>query len=106
MNLAPLDVLVLILATWRMASLLVEEDGPFEIFPKLRHALGVRYDENSISYGTNWFAKGLRCEHCVSVWLGFFWAIAYIVWKDCVLVALPFALSAGAIVIQTFVERE
>ena len=37
----------LALATWRVASLLAEEEGPFGIFVKLRHAMGEYYDEYS-----------------------------------------------------------
>ena len=102
---ALLDVVVLTLATWRLASLLNREDGPFEVFARLRYLLGVRYDEQSEAHGTNWFAKGVICLPCCSVWFGFFWAIAYMLWKDSVWVALPFALSAGAIVIHGWVDR-
>ncbi len=101
----PMDVLILALATWRLTSLLVNEDGPFEVFAKLRHLCGVRLDEQSCTYGTNWFAKGLACFWCCSSWCGIVWVIAYMLCKDSVWIALPFALSAGAIAIQSFVDR-
>ena len=95
-----LHVIILALATWRCASLLAAEDGPFEVFGKLRHVLGVRYDAESNPYGTNWFAKGVCCVWCNGMWFATLWTIAYIVCKDSVWVALPLALSAVAIVIQ------
>jgi hypothetical protein len=95
-----MTILVLVLATWRLTSLLVWEDGPFEVFARLRRLLGVRYDEKSQAVGTNWFAKGVICPACASVWFGAFWAVAYLLWPDVWWVALPFALSAGAMILE------
>lgn len=98
-----LEFVVLALATWRLTSLLVWEDGPFEVFAKLRRLLGVRYDEMSNAYGSNWLAKGVVCPACASVWFGFMWAVAYMfdVWW----VALPFALSAGAMALERWIHE-
>lgn len=93
------DVLVLALAAWRTTSLFVSERGPFDVFGRLRHLAGIRYGQAPPfePYGTNWFAEGLACSWCASVWFGAAWALAYFVWRDVVWVALPLALSAGAI---------
>lgn len=99
-----LEFVVLALATWRLTSLLVWEDGPFEVFARLRRRLGVRYDESSVAYGTNWLAKGVVCPACVSVWFGFGWAGLYFLWEPFWWLALPFALSAGAIVVEYLIE--
>jgi hypothetical protein len=98
-----LEFIILALATWRLTSLLVWEDGPFEVFAKLRYRLGVRYDDLSQAYGTNWLAKGVVCPACASVWFGTFWAIAYLLWPQTWWAALPFALSAGAILVESLV---
>jgi hypothetical protein len=95
-----LEFVILALATWRLTSLLVWEDGPFEVFAKLRHRLGVRYNNMNMAYGTNWLAKGVVCPACASVWFGFFWAVLYLLWQPAWMLALPFALSALAIVIE------
>ena len=95
---------ILALATWRLTSLLVWEDGPFEVFARIRHVLGVRYDEGNVPYGENWLAKGVVCPACTSVWFGIFWAVAYLLWPDVVWVALPFALSAGAGIVERWVH--
>ncbi len=68
---AILDFALLILATWRLASMLSTEDGPWDIFARLRHAIGLRYDEWSNPIYLNTLAKGIVCFWCVSVWLAF-----------------------------------
>lgn len=95
-----LDIILLGLATWRVTSLLVWEDGPFEVFARLRYRLGVRYDEHSVAYGTNWFAKGVICPACASVWFGILWGVAYLLWHPAVFFALPLALSAMSIALE------
>jgi hypothetical protein len=100
-----LDLLVLVLATWRLTSLLVWEDGPFEALARLRRVLGVRYDEANRPYGGNWFARGLVCPACASVWFGLAWGVAYGLWPDARWLAWPLALSAGAIVVERIVNR-
>lgn len=59
------------LACWRATSLIVEEDGPWDILANLRHLIGVRYDEWSESYGLNVVASALTCVWCASIWVGF-----------------------------------
>lgn len=73
------------MATWRISSLLVNEEGPLEIFVKLRL-----------------FAAGytdlFTCIWCFSVWLGAAFTLLYWYLPEAAFwVALPFALSTGAI---------
>lgn len=99
-----LDFVILALATWRLTSLLVWEDGPFQVFARLRHLLGVRYDEQSQPYGSNWLAKGVICPACASMWFALFWATFYFFWSRCAWLALPFALSAASIALERWVH--
>jgi len=96
------SMLVLVLACWRLTSLMVKEDGPFGMFAKLRHLIGVRQVEGSTTpYGTNVFAEGLSCVWCCSVWVGAALTIAYAIDPGLtILASLPFALSAGAIIVE------
>ncbi len=94
------DLLILALATWRATSLLNNEDGPGDLLAKWRHWIGVRYDEHSVAYGTNVVSKAVCCIFCLSIWIGLFWAVLYLVWPLSIYLALPLALSAGAIVIE------
>lgn len=71
------ELILLSLATWRITSLLTEEDGPADIFVRLRkhyNPLGV-----------------LDCFWCTSIWVA--WAISLDFIKG-------LALSALAIIIQ------
>lgn len=96
------SLLILVLACWRLTSLLVKEDGPFEMFAKFRRLIGIRHIEGSLTpYGTNVFAESLSCVWCCSVWVGVALAVAYIIDPEStILASLPFALSAGAIIVE------
>lgn len=64
-----LRLIELSLACWRLSSLLVREDGPFDVFGKLRYTVGVRYNERNIPYGTNFLSDLLTCIWCASIWV-------------------------------------
>lgn len=100
-----LDVAILILATWRLASMLAGEDGPYNVLAKIRYLAGVRYDEHSLPYGKNEVGKMVLCVWCNSVWIGGLWTVVYYFWSGCVWLALPLALSAGAIWLDGGLER-
>ena len=97
-----MNFLIVSLAIWRLTSLLVNEDGPFAIFEKLRHVIGVRWDDNSEQHGTNVIAEGFVCVWCASVWLGGLGALmlsgSVLEWALNTL-----ALSAVAIIIEEVV---
>lgn len=98
-----MELILIALATWRISSLLVHEEGPFMLLIKMRSLAGVYYDEFSDVQGKNVVARALLCVWCISFWvaLGFtvlyFYGVAF--W-----VALPFALSAVAIIIERIVD--
>jgi len=71
----PAELLVQGLAAWRLASLLVNEDGPGDVFSRLRYRAGVRQVVVNGPHGPaatrtalTGLAKGLTCVWCVSVW--------------------------------------
>jgi hypothetical protein len=91
------DLIVLALATYRLSSLLVDEEGPWELFERLRALAGMRYDALSRRYGTNQLSQALTCVWCTSVWVGGALALAYyVLGVTLIWLALPFALSAVA----------
>lgn len=57
------------LAVWRLTSLLYREDGPFDMFPRLRKWVGVYYDEHSVMQGRNVVARAMTCFWCLSLWV-------------------------------------
>lgn len=93
-------LLLLGLAATRISLLFVKEDGPFDIFGKLRDYVGVQYDAMGEPYGENFFAKLLSCIYCTSVWVGVFFTLLLVIDTDLAsIIALPFALSQIAILI-------
>lgn len=66
-----MTTLLLILATWRLTSLLVQEDGPLDIFVKVRKYIGVETNAYNVLVGQNVIAKAFTCIWCMSIWVGF-----------------------------------
>lgn len=98
-------LLILILAAWRVSSLFVNEDGPFGMFAKLRAAAGINYDEYSNAYSTTFWGGLFNCLWCFSVWVGLGLMIAYSLYPNqTILACLPFALSAGAILVNKWTQ--
>lgn len=64
-------MLVAGLSTWRTSSLLLYEDGPFDVFTHLRQMVGVyRPGERKR------LARLFTCVWCLSVWVGAAHAVA------------------------------
>lgn len=100
-----MEFLILMLATFRITSLLVDEDGPLSLFSRFRQLVGVRVDKNGETYGKNVIATGLTCLWCTSVWVGIAWAIAYFFSPNgTILIAMPLALSSGAILVSRWLN--
>lgn len=99
------DFLILVLAVWRISSLLVNEDGPFAIFAELRRVVGVRYDAYNEAQSNNVIGQVFSCLWCASFWIGLIVMIAFYYFPaQTVLVCLPFALSAGAILVNKWTQ--
>lgn len=99
-----LDFLILAMATWRVTSFFANhEDGPFDIFTRLRRMLRVEYDKES--QPANGITKLIDCVWCLSVWVGILataWMIAPGIGRA---VALPFAISAAAIAFDVVIKK-
>lgn len=90
-----LDILVLGLATWRISHMIVWEDGPFEIFPKVN------------TFMSNWkfFDDLFSCVWCLSVWIGAILTLSAIIDKTVTIyLMLPFAFSAIAILLEQITD--
>ena len=91
----PLTLAVYSLATWRLASLLCCEDGPADIFKRLR---------SFVAPSPLWSGL-LGCVWCCSVWVGAGWAAVDAVAPAIALrVAVMFAFSAVAVIVQRWME--
>lgn len=91
-----LDLLIGILAAWRLTSLLHSEEGPFEVFARFRDWAGVRYDEQSQPVSDKQIGKMLCCFWCTSVW----GALAIISFQRKLSLVKTLAYSAGAILLE------
>lgn len=100
------------LAGWRLAYMLVNESGPFDVFGRLRYLAGIRQivvhgpDGQAISAGytaTNTLAEGLMCVWCVSVWTAVFCALITLVGPIGVWLVRILAISGLAIIMHELV---
>ena len=96
------------LAVWRIASLFVHENGPFDIFRKVREWVGIQHDEN----GNPWIvpdkfaAQLLSCVWCASLWISLFFFIFFMLLPDLSLkIATIFSFSTIAILIETYIGK-
>lgn len=82
----PLDLLILTLATWRIAALVSKEDAPFRVMKRIRDRLPE--------------ASGIRCVMCVSIWAA---ALVLVLWQTPLsfLVTVA-AVSGGALMLARY----
>ena len=95
-------LLILALATWRITSILQGERGPWAVFERIRERMGIEHDEDGhpTSYPDTELGRLTSCPLCGSVWIGACLAGVYFASPVAgLLLALPFTLSALAILI-------
>jgi len=92
------------LAAWRLASLVANEDGPWQMFTRFRQ----RAEQWCKKYR---FCRELglyeliACEWCNSIWIGAVLTLLYLWIGEAILyLALPLALSTIAIIIKYVVQ--
>ena len=101
-------LLIATLATYRLTSMLNNEAGPADIFGRFRSLIGVKLDEYSVPYGTNWVAEGVLCFYCLSVWIGFGITTAILITailgnvNVALWVLFPFAISGAAVFLKKY----
>jgi len=85
-------LIVAALATWRLTTMLWYEFGPFDIFLRLRTAVGA-HEQPPRSF----LGKLFACYWCLSFWVGLGCALVAWLWWYAL---IPFALSAAAILLS------
>jgi hypothetical protein len=92
------------LAAWRLASLVANEDGPWQIFKRFRQGAEVWCKKYKFCSDLGLYEL-LACEWCNSVWIGVGLTLLYIGIGDAIFyLALPLALSTVAIIIKYIVQ--
>lgn len=102
------EILVHGLAVWRVASLFVNEAGPFSIFLKIREYFGIKHYDNGLVavIPDTFFAQLLSCVWCASLWVGIFFTLFYLYDPNLSLkIAMVFSFSTIAILIETQVKK-
>lgn len=84
------------LAVYRLSNLLVYEEGPWDIFGKIRDWSGIAYDAYSQPITDNLLSKILICIKCTSVWVSILLWLLYLINIE-VFTAVSFVLGASAI---------
>lgn len=69
-----LEAILIGLAGWRVANLLVNEDGPLDIFERVRLFVGMKPGEIS-----GFMPKLFSCIFCMSVWTTFGAYLTYLI---------------------------
>ena len=94
----------LALAAWRLASLVANEDGPWQIFKRFRQRAEQWCNKYRFCRELGLYDL-LACEWCNSIWIGAGLTLLYIWIGDTIFyLALPLALSTVAIIIKYFVQ--
>jgi len=80
------DLVVLGLATYRVARLITVDEGPAQVFFRLRYRMGV-YDLGENGQPASAWGRAFECPHCIGVY------VALVLW-------LLYPLPGGAVVID------
>lgn len=97
------ELLIYGAATWRIASIITQECGPFHIFINLREKVGIIHDEECvpIAWPDTFFGELLSCVWCSSIWVALFWGIMIFLSPALSLkIATIFAFSTVAVMIN------
>lgn len=105
---SPLEFALLALATWRLSAMLSYERGPANVFVWLRLGLGIEAGEDGepLSWDHTQLLPSLFvCVWCLSIWVAALWCLLWLIWPAGALaVAVPFALSAVAVIVERMVH--
>ena len=107
----PLNFAILALATWRLANMLVAEDGPWMVFEHLRLKMGLQpppYTDALRETDPPGQMPGtiFNCVWCMSVYAGSLLAGLFLIKRKLALgLALPFALSAIACLVDRWSNK-
>lgn len=98
------ELLIYVIACWRITHILLRENGPFKLFRRLREALGVVYYVEHDGSESDDIAEHrfeiTVCIWCASMWVGGVIALVHFFFTHAEFLFLPYALSAVAIMLD------
>ncbi|GAG84338.1 unnamed protein product [marine sediment metagenome] len=99
-----MNYLILVLACWRISALFAYECGPWDIFKKFREGVGIVHSPGScepLQGNYNFLGRLIECVWCSSIYFAIIGYAFYLNWPGETLIVLsPFAISAGAILLE------
>lgn len=100
-----LDIFVyLALAAWRLASLVANEDGPWQVFKRIRQRAELWCKKYKFCSDFGLYEL-FSCEWCNSVWIGAGLTLLYLwIGNSILYIALPLALSTVTIIIKHIIQ--
>ena len=74
------QMVIIGLASWRLAAMLSYERGPFDVFLRFREALGFKHDDKGkpTEWPSNVVTAALSCVWCLGLWAA---AALYGLWQ-------------------------
>lgn len=84
----PLDLLILALATWRLAYLLINEDAPFQVMKRIR--------------ARTTLGGLLTCIYCASIWSAAGWVALWLLVPSLTWIVYIFAVSGAALMLAKY----
>lgn len=97
------ELVVLCLACWRITHLVQYERGPLALLTRVRGLAAIHHGEDGepVAWPDTELGRLARCLWCGSLWVGAGLVGLYVLAPAVALIlALPFAASAAAIVLQ------
>lgn len=96
----PFSFLIIALATWRLTRMLVDDDGPWHIFTRLRESVGIEHDDDGFhsKVPDTSIAQLFDCPFCMSVWTA---ALCLALWSIAQPLVLIMGLSGAANLIES-----
>lgn len=102
-------LILLSLATWRVSTMIVREDGPGNVFFHIRSWVGITHDPDRhiLTIPDRFLPNLLSCVWCTSVWVAADWVLLWLLAPQIaeILAAIP-ALSALAIVLDWLISGQ
>lgn len=99
-----IEFVILALAVWRVSHMLSMEDGPGDVFERVRRAAGVVESVNGHAHAESVLGRLLMCPLCLSVWIAavFFGVVATlpVLWPAFYILALSGASCIIEIIIM------
>jgi hypothetical protein len=103
---AIIQFLIAILATYRMAHLLPEDEGPFFIFTRIRSFIGTKamMENNELGFWAN-VDSGINCVYCCGLYAAILVSLL-ILWQNYYgnVFLLIFAIAGGQSLLQKWSE--